>query len=219
MSAYLSIILEYLRNRGFNEETITNATKDPTKLALAIMAFVHRGRHLESGEESEGHPMRCLQYFRALLGFNDKDGKVYSPTLLEEFNIPYDGVEELILLHDALDSGELTIEMIEIMFKECHFDYGFVKHLIERLEILHYDQTMIYKDYMKACMSNIYTAFVKFIDLNDNFRILEFKCLTDKRVKKLSDDLEWIFKINKKHRFLEHIRKYRSEAALVRATA
>src|SRR5574344_956739 len=97
----LNEIHEYLISKGAKEEDLKKMDGCSVYLSMEIMEYAHRNQKRENGEEYANHPSRCMQEYRELVGIVPDDPFCIDKDLMYEFEIPYDGVQEVCLLHDV----------------------------------------------------------------------------------------------------------------------
>ena len=80
-----------------------------------IMKYAHRNQTRENGEPYVNHPSRIEGMYRDWVGMSGCC-PFFEPTTMYFLGIPYEGVQEVCLLHDVVEDTELTIEDLHDIF-------------------------------------------------------------------------------------------------------
>jgi (p)ppGpp synthase/HD superfamily hydrolase len=211
MNKNLEKIRAYLIDRGVDEETIDNGMTSSVYLAMEIMEYAHRNQKRENGEDYANHPSRCLATYRELVGIGRDGGGFMDVDLLYHNNVPFDGVQEVCLLHDVVEDTELTLSDVRDIYVECGFERYFDTYIKDALERITHDKAVDYEEYIKICLGNPISALVKLIDLEDNLRVLDLIKYDEDRYHRAQGYLMWTFIINNVYHFIENIEKYKQE--------
>ena len=207
MNKNLEKIKEYLISTGVDED-INERFKNPIKLAMDICVYAHRNQTRENGENYAYHPFRCFYMYQDMVGFS---ANKYDKDLMHKHLIPYVGVMEVCLLHDVIEDTEFTIDDLEEIFSECGFKQLFNDIYKDALIRITHNKSVSYEDYIKIVMENPIASLVKMLDLQDNLRVLDLVELNEKNYRRSQDYLHYIYLINSKWEFVEHIAKYQLE--------
>ena len=214
MNENLKKIHDYLLSSGVKEDKLKRSDESSVYLAMEIMEYAHRNQKRENGEDYANHPSRVLFNYQNLVGidpdalFGDID-----TDLMYKHNIPYDGVQEVCLLHDVIEDTELTLEDIKDIYVDCGFEVYFKLYIEDALKRITHDKSVPYLDYIKICLENPISAIVKMMDLQDNLRVIDLVELNDDNYKRSHDYLYYIYIINDIYNFLENVKSYREEFA------
>ncbi len=173
MNKNLEKIREYLIGMGVDEKTINSGMTSSVYLAMEIMEYAHRNQKRENGEDYANHPARCLTTYRELIGIGPDGDRIMDKDLMIKNNVPFDGVQEVCLLHDVVEGTEFTLDDVRDIYMECGFENYFDMYIKDALERITHDKTVDYGDYIKICLKNPISALVKLIDMEDNLRILD----------------------------------------------
>lgn len=211
MNKNLEKIREYLIKIGVDKETIESYTQSSTYLALLIMEYAHRNQKRENGEDYAHHPTRVLTTYRELIGIGPKGDQIMDIDLLYENNIPFDGVQEVCILHDVVEDTEFTLEDVKDIYYECGFKQYFDMYIKDALKRITHDKSVEYEDYIKICLKNPISALVKLMDLQDNLRILDLTKYGVDRYKRAQGYLFYTFVINEAYHFIENIDNYKKQ--------
>lgn len=209
MNENLKKIHEYLMERGADEKQLLESDTRSVYLAMEIMEYAHRNQKRENGEDYANHPARVLETYRELVGIKPDEFFCIDKDLMYEHNVPFDGVQEVCLLHDVIEDTEFTIDDVRDIYVECGFENYFDYFIKNALECITHDKSVDYEDYIKICLKNPIAALVKMIDMQDNLRILDLIEYNKERYHRAQGYLFWTFIINEEYHFVENIEKYR----------
>ena len=211
MNEKLKKIHEYLLSKGVEEKTILNADTSSVYLAMEIMEYAHREQKRENGEDYANHPARCLTTYRELIGIGPNGDRVMDKDLLYRNNVPFDGVQEVCLLHDVIEDTEFTIDDIKEIYSDCGFDKYFDLYIEQPLMYITHNKEVDYGDYIKVCLKHPTSALVKMIDMQDNLRILDLTKYDEERYHRAQGYLFYSFIINEGYHFIENVQKYKAQ--------
>ena len=211
MNKKLIKIHEYLIDKGVDEETLLEWDSSSVYLAMEIMEYAHRNQKRENGEDYAEHPSRVLENYRKLVGIKPNDYFCIDEDMMAHNLIPYDGVQEVCLLHDVIEDTDFTIEELREIYIECGFEKYFDLYIEDALRKITHDKSMDYGEYIKICLKNPISAIVKMMDLQDNLRVIDLIDLNEDKYNRAKGYLSWILVINDKYHFLENANKYRKE--------
>lgn len=209
----LNEIHEYLISKGAKEEDLKKMDGCSVYLSMEIMEYAHRNQKRENGEEYANHPSRCMQEYRELVGIVPDDPFCIDKDLMYEFEIPYDGVQEVCLLHDVIEDSDFTIEEVEGIFDECSLENYFNLYIKQPLVNVTLIKSMDYLSYIKICMEHPVSAIVKMMDLQDNLHVLSLVEFNEKNYERASRYLQYLYLINVKYRFIENAKRYKCSFA------
>ena len=211
MNNYLNKIHNYLLERGVDEEQLKQFDSSSVYLAMEIMEYAHRDQKRENGEEYANHPSRVLNNYRHLVGITEDDPFCIDKDLMHRFNIPFDGVQEVCLLHDVVEDTELTNKDIRDIYVECGFERYFDTFIKNALECITHDKTMDYDQYIDICLTNPISALVKMMDLQDNLTIIDLVQLNQDNYQRCQRYVRYIYVINNYYHFIENNQLYLKE--------
>lgn len=209
----LKEIHDYLVSIGKKEEDLKQLDKFSVYLSMEIMEYAHRNQKRENGEDYANHPSRCLQNYRDLVGIIPDDYFCIDKDMMYENGVPYDGVQEVCLLHDVVEESDFTLVEIEEIYKECELGDFFKLYIKEPLKLITHDKKMDYFTYIMVCMENPISALCKMMDLQDNIYILSLTKFDENNYKRAQDYLLYMFLINSKYQFIERVQSYKKEYA------
>ena len=211
MNKNLEKIREYLIKMGVDEKSIHNGMTSPVYLAMEIMEYAHRNQKRENGEDYANHPARCLTTYRELIDIGPDGDRVMDKDLLYNNSVPFDGVQEVCLLHDVVEDTELTLNDVRDIYVECRFEKYFDMYIKDALERITHDKAVDYGEYIKICLKNPISALVKMIDMEDNLRLLDLIKYDEERYLRAQGYLFWTFIINDVYHFVENIENYKKQ--------
>lgn len=192
-------------------EGMEEAFKDPIGIAYYIAVAAHDEQKRENGNPYIVHPTNMYHMYRNLININ---GKEFDAFELEDYGIPYYGVQELCLLHDVVEDWCASVEDIRGMYDELGFGLYFDNYIRVPLKLITHYKNVDYDSYMEMVLKSDTASLVKLLDLTDNLNIFglkKYEELEDKRMKRYLKYRKWI---NDQYRFVEKIAKYRKERVI-----
>ena len=209
MNENLKKIQDYLIKTGVKKEKVEFWSTSSVYLANEIMEYAHRNQKRENGEDYAEHPARCLVNYRNFIGIGPNGDCIMDKDLLYKYMIPFDGVQEVCLLHDVIEDTDFTIDDIREIYIECGFERHFDIYIKDALERITHDKAVDYGEYIKKVLLNPVAAMVKMMDLQDNLHVIDLIDFSEEKYQRAQSYLFWIFVINEGYRFLENAEKYR----------
>ena len=210
----LDKIHEYLLSLGVPDEDIDFYDSASVYLCQEIAMYAHRCQKRRNGASYFSHPYSVMEKYRTLVGIVEDDPYCINVDLLIQCQVPYTGVQEVCLLHDAIEDGGSSIDEIASVFYEkglrTHFD-AFIK---EPLLLLTKKDGQSYEEYFENLLTNSTASIVKMMDLSDNLDASTLGVLNDEDVERLHKYVECVKKINYKWKFLENAQNYHMLRAL-----
>lgn len=211
MNEKLQKIQEYLIKTGVSKEKVEAGATSSVYLAMEIMEYAHRNQKRENGEDYAEHPARCLTSYRNLIGIGPNGDLVMDMDIMYRKNLPFDGVQEVCLLHDVVEDTEFTIDDVREIYIECGFEKFFDMYIKDALEKITHDKSVDYGEYIKIVLKNPISAMVKFMDLQDNLYILDLIDFNEEKYHRAQGYLFWMFVINEAYHFLENTKAYKTQ--------
>ena len=209
MNENLKKIQDYLIETGVKKEKVEFWSTSSVYLASEIMEYAHRNQKRENGEDYAEHPARCLVNYRNFIGIGPNGDRIMDKDLLYKYMIPFDGVQEVCLLHDVIEDTDFTIDDIREIYVECGFETYFDIHIKDALERITHDKAVDYEEYIKNVLLNPVAAMVKMMDLQDNLHVIDLIDFSEEKYHRAQSYLFWIFVINEGYHFMENAEKYR----------
>ena len=197
--------------KGVEEEQLLESDTSSVYLAMEIMEYAHRNQKRENGEDYANHPARLLETYREMVGIESQDYFCMDKDLMYKHNVPYDGVQEVCLLHDVIEDTKFTINDVRDIYVDCGFERYFDMYIKNALECITHDKSVDYSEYIKICLQNPIAALVKMIDMQDNLRILDLIRFDEKRYHRAQGYLFWTFVINEAYHFVENVENYKKQ--------
>ena len=211
MNENLKKIQDYLIETGVSKERVEGGATSSVYLAMEIMEYAHRDQKRENGEDYAEHPARCLTSYRNLIGIGPNGDRVMDKDIMYRNNVPFDGVQEVCLLHDVVEDTEFTIKDVRDIYVECGFESFFDMYIKDALERITHDKSVDYGEYIKVVLQNPISAMVKMMDLQDNLYVLDLVDFTEEKYHRAQGYLFWMFIINEAYHFLENTQKYKKD--------
>ena len=209
MNKLLEKIHSYLEKEvKLNKKTIEEFDKHSVYIAMEIALYAHRGQIRENGEEYVHHPISCLNLYRNLVGIKQGDPFCIDVNLMYEYGVPYDGVQEVCLLHDVLEDTNISIEEIKEIYNELELGRHFEMYIYKPLQLITHDKDVPYPEYINIVMKHPTSALVKMLDLVDNSNLMTLSTLDAKKLDRSINYMKYIKVINDKYHFVEHINEY-----------
>lgn len=209
----LQEIHNYLISIGKSEEDLRELDNFSVYLSMEIMEYAHRNQTRVNGEDYANHPTRCMNNYCKLVGIVPDGYFCADADLMYENGVPFDGVQEVCLLHDVIEDTDFTLEQLEEIFDECGQGNYFRQYIKTALEKITHDKSTDYLSYIKICMENPISAIAKMMDLQDNMNVLSLQDFDEQNFERTQNYLKYSYLINCKYRFIENARRYREAFA------
>ena len=208
-------IIRYLSNQGESEEEIAEDFSCTVNIAMSLAYYAHRKQQRENGTPYFFHPLRVCNLYRRFVGITN-DFFCIDVDLMYEHEIPFEGVQEVCLMHDVSEDTEITVKEIRELFSnegyESYFDLYIRAPL---LAVTHHKKPYeSYESYIRRVLQNRAAALVKMMDLIDNCNPLDLTSWSEKELNRTLRYVGYIDVIEKKYRFLERAHAYRAKKAL-----
>ncbi|MCH5179819.1 MAG: hypothetical protein J1F32_01215 [Erysipelotrichales bacterium] len=210
MSKLLDEISKYLKkNKKLCEAATRQIYLSSAYTAMIISMYAHRNQKRENGEKYYLHPTRVLWLYRVAIGIDDDYPRFYDIDLMHECNIPFEGVQEVCLLHDVIEDTNITIEDIENIFIESFLGDYFNNYIKEPLLLITHDKSDDYDTYIEKVMKHPISSLVKLMDLVDNSKVSTLKTFGEKEYNRTLGYIRYAKKINDSYHYIENFEKYR----------
>ena len=210
MNQSLNRIRECLANKEIDTQTSPTSETNAIALSMEIMKYAHQEQKRENGENYSKHPLRCFTTYQQLIGLNANTHSM-DKSLMEKHHIPFDGVQEVCLLHDVIEDTELTIKDLQRIFSDSGFGQYFNKYVKTTLKCITHDKSVDYEEYINICLGNPISALVKMLDLQDNLRVLDLIAFNEDRHRRAQKYLSYLYRINNEYHFIENAASYREQ--------
>lgn len=207
----LKEIHDYLLSIGVTEESISKADCSSVRIAEEIALYAHRNQKREQGEPYVEHPYRVMEMYRELIGIGVDGSGMVNKDLLDSFEIPFTGVQEVAMLHDVLEDTEVTEMDISSIYHQCGLGWFYDMYIKEPLLLITHDKAQEYPLYIAICMQNPTSAMVKMLDMKDNLNMLTVAELGDKVIHRSIGYLGFIKAINDRYHFVEGCFEYKTK--------
>ena len=209
MNKKLKEIHDCLIEDGMDEKVLLWSDTSSVYLAMEIMEYAHRKQKRENGEDYANHPARCLTSYREFIGIGPDGDCDMDKDLLYRYRVPFDGVQEVCLLHDVIEDTDFTIDNVRQIYVDCGFGEYFDMYIKDALERITHIKEVDYGEYIKVCLKNPISAIVKMMDLQDNLNILNLVDFTEEKYHRAQGYLFWLFIINDTYHFIENVQNYK----------
>lgn len=205
----LDEIHEYLIKLGYSKEDIEYFDSSSVYIAQEIAMYAHRKQRRVNGKPYFTHPYSVMQRYRNFVGIKEDDYFCLDVDLLSyECGVPYNGVQEVCLMHDVLEDGEITIEQISEIYDDFGLKSYFEGYMKEPLKLLTRAENQDYFEYLDNILTSSVASMVKFMDLSDNMNVITLNVLGDKELNRIKKYADCAKKINDKWHYLENVEKY-----------
>ena len=208
----LKKINEYiLKNSNLTEKELLEFETTSVGLAKAICEYAHRDQKRENGEDYANHPFQLLQEYRRFVGIIEDDPFCIDSDLLWKNGIPFDGVQEVCLLHDVIEDTEFTFDDVKKLFTDQGLETYYKTYIESPLKLITHDKSMPYDQYIKLVLEHPTSALVKLLDLYNNLNPLTLVDLNEKVIKRMLNYEAYIVQILCNYNFVNAIARYREE--------
>ena len=206
----LEKVHKYLKEAlNSTDEEIKGFDSGSVYIAQEIAIYAHRNQDRENGEKYVTHPFNCLELYRHLVGIKPDDYFCIDTDLMAEYGIPFEGVQEVCVLHDVLEDTDVTMDEIAEIYAELGLKTHFEIYIKKPLELITHDKSMAYIEYIAIVLESPISAIVKMIDMVDNLNVLGLCGLDDKKIQRSKGYLDYIKIINDKYHFIENSLSYK----------
>ena len=175
------------------------------KIAREIAMHAHKNQKRLNGAPYFLHPYRMADTFIQLVSV---DGKNIDFDAMYDLGIQPEGTIEVCLLHDVLEDTDYTIEEIGDIFEKQGYEIYYTLYIERPLLLITHDKNEPYPLYIEKVCQNPISAFVKFLDLNDNTCVLELDKLTDFEIDRMHKYALYMKRINDQYHFIEKLNGY-----------
>ena len=212
MELFNKIKTNYKRIFNIKDDNyLDKLSKNSISLSLMIAFYAHKDQKRNNNEDYIIHPLNILKEYRDLIHIdkinNDNNEDILK--ILTKSNIPYKGIEELIILHDVIEDTSITSLDLYNIFKINDLGEYFNEYIKEPLLLLTHNKKEDYSIYINKVLKNKEASLVKLLDMYDNLNLLTVGMLNEDTIKdKLSSYLKYSFKINEYYHFSECFYKY-----------
>lgn len=202
-------INEFLKQIGYTEDDITFLDSASVYIAQQIAMYAHRSQIRLNGKAYFVHPYNVMQLYRNFTGIVENDYFCVDTDLLEECHVPYNGAQEVCLLHDVLEDTDVTLEEIEEVFEDLDLGLYFKLYVKSPLLLVTHDKSEDYDSYVNKILENPIASIVKFMDMSDNLNPSNLDKLGDYEFERMVKYAHFCKMINDKYHFLENIERYK----------
>lgn len=212
MNKLLEQIHEYVISVGaIKKEDIYHMDHHSVYLAMEIALYAHRNQHRANGHRYVEHPFNMLENYRQFVGIIEDDPFCIDVDLMDEYKIPYWGVQEVCLLHDVIEDTDITMDDIEAIFSEMSFESYFNESIKYPLSLITHDKKESHELYLLKVISNPVAAIVKMCDFYDNLNPLTLDKYDNETANRAICYVHHMNLIEAKYHFIDNCKKYRDE--------
>ena len=194
---------------GYAENEYVAAINGTVDIALAISLYAHRNQQRENDTPYYVHPFSCMTLYRNFVGIVEGKHDCIDLDLMDCYDIPFHGVQEVALLHDVLEDTDVTIDEIEEVFEEFGEKTYFNLYIKQALLLITHNKSESYEVYIDKLLGNPIASICKMMDLTDNMNMLGLRRLTDTELNRTIRYAKYFKQINDKWRFLTNVSLYR----------
>ena len=199
----------FLMQQGYTEKDIEFLNSSSEYIAQQISMFAHRSQKRINGENYFSHSYGVMQSYRNLVGIVENDYFCLDKDLLLSYSLPYDGVQEVCLLHDVLEDTEVTMEEIEEVFTQFSLGSYFRLYIKQPLSLITHDKSEDYPTYIAKLIDNPVASLVKLLDLANNMNPATLTKLGDFEFDRICKYAYFSKLINDIWHFLENANEYK----------
>lgn len=203
-------INQYLKQLGYSEQDLNFFDSASVYVAQQIAMYAHRGQKRVNGDAYFSHPFNVMQLYRDFVGIDENDYFCINVDLLVgECKIPYDGVQEVCLLHDVLEDTDVTLFEIEQVFTDLSLGHYFQLYIKTPLQLMTHDENEEYDVYIARLINNPTASLVKFLDLTNNMNPSTLDIFGQDELNRIIRYAGYAKFINDKWHFTENRQKYK----------
>ena len=202
---------EFFMNKGFTEKQYEDMLTCTVNIALMISSYAHRKQYRENGNSYSVHPYSCMNLYRDFVGIEEDSYDCIDLDLMYKHNIPFEGVQEVALLHDVLEDTEISLNEIEEMFNDFGYATYFELYIKQALILITHDKSESYEIYIDRMLVNPVASICKMMDLTDNMNMLGLASLKDNELDRTIRYAKYFKQINDKWHFIENMVLYKKE--------
>ena len=202
---------EFFIGQGFTEKQYEEMLECTVNISMMIAYYAHRKQYRENGNNYCSHAYSCMNLYRDFVGIKEDSYDCIDLDLMYKYNIPFEGVQEVALLHDVLEDTEVTLNEIEEMFNEFGYATYFELYIKRALVLITHDKSEGYEIYIDKMLVNPVASICKMMDLTDNMNMLGLASLQDDELDRTIRYARYFKQINDKWHFIENIMLYKKE--------
>ena len=201
----------YLEKEGYTKEEMEFLDSASVYVAHQISVYAHRDQKRFNGDNYFTHPYNVMQLYRNMVGIVENDPFCIDKDLLEDCGIPFNGVQEICLLHDVLEDTDVTIDEIEEVFTDLSLGDYFNFYIKTPLILITHDKKEDYSKYISKLIVDPMASIVKFMDMADNMNFTGLTSFGDVEKERLVKYVVFSQLINDVWHFLEKADDYRQK--------
>ena len=194
-------LIDHIKEEGKDDSTI--------HIAYYIALDAHKAQVRMNNDPYTVHPLGMLNQFDYLIYLSDDEETKLSIDNLVEYDIPFVGIREVILLHDVVEDTEYKHEDIAYIYETLgHKDY-FDKYIDIPIRYITHKKEDDYEEYINKVLKNPASSLAKLLDLNNNLNLFGLSKFTHKEMNRAKKYLHYFKMINDRYHFVENIYGYR----------
>ena len=176
-------------------------------VAMETAMYAHHGQTRFNGESYFGYAHRILQRYRDLVGIVEDDYFCLDRDLLvDECNVPYEGMQELCLLADVVNQTDITMEQIEEIFVDLGLRSYFLAHIKHGLEALTKQEQDDEITFVAKISQSLQASIVKFLCYADEFEVC--RQMENADASRMNDCVAFCRFLEDRWGFLQNVKKY-----------
>lgn len=139
MQKLIDRVHQYLLSVGMTEKQIENFDSGSVYLAQEIAIYALQNNVMPDGKPYVVFVLDMLNDYQKLIGIKDDDPFCIDVDLLVgEFNFPYNGAQEVIVLHNVIDHSNVSLEEIRQTYDDFGLGAYFKLYIEKPLTLLTY---------------------------------------------------------------------------------
>ena len=191
-----------------DEEEKEQKILSTVEIAYRIAEAAHLKQKRVNGDYYFTHPLGMLEAYESMIFCS---ANPYKYEALQDHKIPFEGVREVILLHDVVEDAKLTFKDIKEIFAEYGYEDYYKEYIEKHLMLITHDKDEDYETYIKDVMHSEVASLVKMLDLMNNTNLFSLNTLGDWEYKRTLKYIKYFKMINDKWHFVERISGYKAD--------
>ena len=178
----------------------------PKDIAFQIALYAHKDQYRVNGDKYITHPLSMAENY--LNVFYKKTNSPYTSEAMEDNEIPYYGVMEVVLMHDVIEDTEFTIEDIYEVYIEFALGKFFNDYIRKPLNLITHNKEESNDVYMDKLLDDPVASLAKMFDSMDNLNVFSLTKFGDWEYERAKRYLNNIKRINDRYHYVEKINAY-----------
>ena len=177
-------------------------------IAMEIAEYAHRSQKQLNGKPYVLHCYDCLRLYRDFVGIKEDDYFCVDVDMMYECGLPFDGVQEVCMLHDVIEDSELRIEDVATIYEELNLKTYFNLYIRNPLLLITHDKNVDYNEYLLEVLKDPISAMVKAMDLTNNMNLLRLVRIKENDVERLFKYIKCFLEVENTYGFIEKVAVY-----------